>query len=413
MREMFVDPQNPTINELVFFMQVEFPKLSNDMKASNHNAAADEPNPYHIEDTIWTHTMMVCLRAENENSNKVVKISALLHDIGKPEARDIIPFAQKKPIHTESNEKRNTGMNDGKSSGMNTIEPASGLKTHFRGHEGLSFYRAIEIVNRLEEYGVLNVEEKERVLTVISLHGTLFDNIKNGEEVKPEKVIAKFNDIVTYRDLIAQVKNDSTGRFFTSPDGRKNQAYELGKSIYNDETFKKYFKARWISGNAPKITILVGVPACGKSTWREENWGDAIVISRDDVMMKYAHDNIDGSENMTYSDVWKYLEDNDLHKEVDKIEQTIFRQAVKDNDDIIIDRTNMSAKSRRKWLSNVPKTYEKEAIVFATVYEDVYSRNKKRAEDTGKNIGNWIIGNMMRQFIIPTYAEVDSVKFIF
>ena len=73
----------------------------------------------------------------------------------------------------------------------------------------------------------------------------------------------------------------------------------------------------------------------------------------------------------------------------------------------------MSRKSRRKWLNNVPKDYIKKAVVFATVYEDVYARNKKRAKDTGKHISNGIIGNMMRQFMIPMYDEVDIVEWVF
>ena len=59
------------------------------------------------------------------------------------------------------------------------------------------------------------------------------------------------------------------------------------------------------------------------------------------------------------------------------------------------------------------KSTKKEAVVFATVYEDIYSRNKKRAEDTGKVIKPFIIGKMMRQFMVPTYDEVDIIKWVF
>lgn len=456
---MFENKKDPSINELVAWFQVNFPLLANDMKASNHNAAADEPNPYHIEDTIWTHAMMVCLRAENEGSNKIVKIAALLHDTGKPEARDLIPFEQKKPVHTESNEVRNVGMNDGKPSGMNTVIPNSGMKTHFRGHEGLSFYRSIEVVNKLEEEGVLNYTEKQEVLTIISLHGTLFDSIKDGQEVKPAKVIAKFGDkIQLYRDFVAQVKNDSTGRFFTSKDGRKNQALALGDTIFNDATFYSNMQ-RAVPKIGPKISILIGPPAVGKTTWRDKNADEnTVIVSRDDIMMNYAKDNdfeidcehckgkgmltppshanvyedykctrtgcVKGRrKNLTYSEIWKYLEEKDLHKEIDKIEQEIFKAAVRAKKnitidrtsmpDIMVDRTSMSRKSRRKWLANVPKDYVKEAVIFATVYQDIYSRNKKRAEDTGKDIKPWIIGNMMRQFMVPMYDEVDIIKWVF
>lgn len=427
MKEFFREPSNPTMNELVHYIQVNFSILANDMKASNHNAAADEPNPYHIEDTVWTHTMMVCLRAENDNSNKITSICALLHDIGKPEARDIIPFENKKPIHTESNEIRNDGKNDGKPSGLQREVPKSGLKTHFRGHEGLSFYRAIEIVNALEKEGVLNLEEKIEVLTIVSLHGTLFDSIDtDGNMRKENKVFDKFEKSVaggeTFKNFVQQVKNDSTGRFFTSKDGRKSNAFKLGSEIFTHSQFAAYCLDSGYpdnlptkSENAPKITLLVGPPAAGKSSWRDANQGNAVVVCRDDIMLQYAKDSnftVDGRP-MNYTEIWQHLEKIDEHKAVDKLEQELFKQAVKDKSDIIMDRTNMSRKSRRKWLSNVPKDYNKEAVVFATVYEDILSRNKKRALETGKNISNKLIGIMMRQFMVPMYDEVDIVEWVF
>lgn len=466
---MFNNKNNPTMNELVNWFQVHFHVLADSMGASTHHAVSNEPNPYHGEGPVWTHTMMVCLRAENENANKIVSICALLHDIGKPEARDVIPFEAKKPVHSESNEIRNAGKEDGKTSGLNNFTDRE-FKTHFRGHEGLSFYRAIEIVNKLEDEGILDVEEKIQILTIISLHGTLFDSIKDGEEYKPEKVVAKFRDYTLFKNFVSQVRNDSTGRFFASKDGRKNQAFRLGNEIYNNITFTTYNQKRLLKeleNNplqdpklnksskhylGPKITVLSGPPAVGKSTWRDKHQGDAVVISRDDTMMKYAKDEgIIGTEIVcehckgnghkvftdpvsydevlvhcshckgssgyteveTYSQVWKYLEDNDLHKEIDKLEREQFDKAKQARKNIIIDRTNMSRKSRRSWLTQVPKEYKKEAVVFATVYEDIYSRNKKRAEDTGKIIPNDVIGKMMRQFMVPTYDEVDNIVWVF
>lgn len=400
-RDFFKTPQEPTIDELVYWFVVNFPKLAEDMKQSYHENKIDEPNPYHLEGDVFAHTMMVCLRAENENSNKVVKISALLHDIGKPEARDLIPLGDKKPVYNESNSVRNNTIKEEVKEGN--------VHTHFRGHEGLSFYKAIEILNRLEECGVVNRLEKERVLIIVSLHGVIFDNIKEGQEYKPEKIVKKFNDIQTYRDFIAQVKNDSTGRFFVSTDGRKNQAFALGNTIYTDNTFRKWHKPVEIDKDLPKITLLVGPPCSGKSFFRDKQQGVS-VISRDDLLLEFAEEN---GFNGNYSEIWKWLEETNQQKEIDKIEQKRFREAVKNKDDIIIDRTNMSAKSRRKWLNNVTKDYTKEAIVFATEYDEIYARNENRALKTGKTIPKYVISKMMKQFTIPTYAEVDSVKFEF
>lgn len=138
--------------------------------------------------------------------------------------------------------------------------------------------------------------------------------------------------------------------------------------------------------------------------------GDAVVTSRDAELMNYAKDNgIEGN----YSDVWKYLEENDLQKEVDKLVQNKFQDAVRARKDIVIDMTNMSVKSRRKWLNTVPKMYSKKAIVFATPYKEVYARNEKRFQETGKNIPNFVIKNMMKGFMMPDYSACDTIEWVF
>ena len=446
----FPDKNNININQLVYWFQVKFPTLCDEMNECKHAFKTDEPNPYHIENSVWAHTMMVCLQAENNNSNKIVLISALLHDIGKPEARDVIPFEAKKPAHTESNEIRNEGKNDGKDSGLNRIVPPSGKKTHQRGHEGLSFYKAISVLNELQKEGVVSDYEKTEILTIISLHGTLFDSInENGEMIKPNKVFDKFRSPETFVNLVSQVINDSTGRFFMSKDGRKNNALRLGIEIFTELQYREYKQENPgytnIKDENPSITVLIGPPASGKSTWRNENITDEVVISRDDEMVKYAEDtNIigglldckacEGSGEIevtlgfetcdrchgvgaypigNYSDIWRYLEENDLHKEVDKIVQEKFKDTIKNGKSIVIDQTNMSRKSRRKWFSNVPKDYTKKAVVFATDYDEIYRRNTKRKEETGKEIKPYIISNMMKQFIVPTFDECDIIKWVF
>ena len=64
--------------------------------------------------------------------------------------------------------------------------------THMRGHEGLSFYLSIEPLKELKDLGVINQREVEQCLTIIAMHGTLFDSIDDeGNMRKPEKVFDK------------------------------------------------------------------------------------------------------------------------------------------------------------------------------------------------------------------------------
>ena len=342
------------------------------------------------------------------------------------------------------NEVRNSGKFDGKTSGMNDFEDRK-FKTHFRGHEGLSFYIAVKPLEDLLERGVITIAEMQEILTIISLHGTLFDNIKDAKEFKPEKVANKWSGApYIFENFVRQVKYDSTGRFFMSADGRKNDASQLGINIFGPSFVnpikEEFHKTRVL--NTKKITTLVGAPNVGKTTWLEKHKGDAVVISRDDTLMEYGKkligefydcpecdgtgeiectswmkdcERCDGSgrlEIKDYSSIWKNLKDSD-QKEIDTMVQTKFKDAVKAGKDIIIDMTCTSKKSRRKWFSNVPNDYRKDAIVFVTDYDKVFERNKNRAKETGKFIPPGVIKNMMKGFMVPMYDEVDVLHWAF
>lgn len=401
---MFREKNNPSMNELVRWFQVNFSDLMLEMNGSFHNSVPDEPNPYHIENSVWAHSMMVCLQAEILEVGKVTKITALLHDIGKPKARMVIPFEQKKPIYSESNQIRNEGE-----SGLSRVVPLSGLKTHFRSHEALSTFLVIPVLRKLEQEGVINQLEKIDILSIISLHGTLFDNMKDGREHKPEKVIRKFNSYELYKSFVDQVKCDSLGRFFISTDGRKEDGSFLGDTIYNMETFGEHFVPKTIDKTLPTITVLVGPPNVGKSTWIKVNKSDECVISRDDTLIRYAEFN--GMAQDDYSTIWKNLTEED-QKEIDAEILNQFNRANKSKNDIIIDMTNMSKKSRRKWLSQV-KGYNKKAVVFMTDIETLFERNLKRKETEGKYIPEEVIINMIKSFLVPTFDEVDEILWEF
>jgi len=337
--------------------------------------------------------MMVCLKAEE--SNKIVKICALLHDIGKPSAREVIPF-------------------EVKSSNSNRVMPKSGLKVRFHGHEGMSTFLAIEILIDLENEGVISKDEKIRILRIISMHGTLFNSIdENGNMKKPEQVFAKFrkDEVKLYNDFISQVKNDSTGRFFVSKDGRKNHAFRLQKEIFTEEQFLEYHKDKENSiKDGPTITALIGPPCSGKSTYIKETKANEVIISRDDVLMEYGKNRF--GKEATYSEIWKQLTELNLQVEVDNYVQMFFKEAVKAKQDIFIDMTNMSRKSRRKWLMNVTKDYNKKAIVFFTEYNTLIERNKIRSKE-GKVIPEKVIDNMIKGFMVPGYDELNEIEYKF
>jgi CRISPR/Cas system-associated endonuclease Cas3-HD len=163
------------VHELISWFQINYPHLRDDLKDSMHNFDDNDLNPYHLESDCWSHTMMVCKISQIEEYDKVVKISALLHDIGKPSVRKV-------------NLKNN--------------------HIHFFGHEVVSAYMSIEILKKMITENMLTQDEAIEVFLLIALH-SVFHKDKN-----IVTLFEKFRDHKTlYLHLVDLNKCDNLGRF--------------------------------------------------------------------------------------------------------------------------------------------------------------------------------------------------------
>jgi len=424
----FKDVTEPTMGELINWFQIEYPIETSEMKDCSHAPEnKNTPNPFHQEDSVWSHTMLVCKVAELDNATKINKISALFHDIGKPDSRE--------EVQNDNGE----------------------IRVRFFGHEGLSFYKAVAPLERLHELGVITEEESITILKIISLHGVLFDHVaEDGLMKNPGKLFDKFNpdEPEVFEQFVKQVRYDSLGRF-TSQD-RIESTHNLGETIFTVEQFQEYFEnkrkpeTKEDASDAPWVDILIGCPGVGKSTYIQDTNAkkEAVIISRDDTLMEYAKENgiigkkvkcFNCDENgdvyhnypertllgtckapgcvkgykivQNYSDVWKELTDED-QKEIDKLLEAKFSKALKNKLNMIIDMTNMSNKRQRKWVNKVGKHYNKRATVFVVDYLEVKRRLNKRKEETGKSIPHKVVNGMMQAFMFPNYSMFNEVRTI-
>lgn len=143
-----------------------------------------------------------------------------------------------------------------------------------------------------------------------------------------------------------------------------------------------------------KIIYLIGLPASGKSTWIKENYPNSVVISNDIIVEEYAEKN-----NIGYNDAWKELDFSFVTSEC----FNRFNTAVSNKEDIIIiDNTNMTIKSRRKYIDN---SYDREAVVFQIDEIEHNKRIEKRKNESGKYVPDDVIKNMKNCFIYPTKEE--------
>ncbi len=148
--------------------------------------------------------------------------------------------------------------------------------------------------------------------------------------------------------------------------------------------------------NSPFVVLLVGVPMSGKSTWVRDNISeDTVVISRDRILM-----DVYGSDN--YNDAFNNVDQG----KVDKALLRTINDSVSNGENVVIDMTNISAKTRRRNLSYFTKDYTKVAVVFPILTNDEYNRrNDFRKINENKSIPFGVLRNMIESFTIPTMEE--------
>jgi predicted kinase len=139
--------------------------------------------------------------------------------------------------------------------------------------------------------------------------------------------------------------------------------------------------------------MLIGVPASGKSTWREKYKGDALVVSSDDLIEEYAK-----SQSKTYNEVFK-----EQIKIANKIVMENVQAAFAADQDVIWDQTNLTKKSRASKLAMVPEHYRKTAVFFAIPLEEEWQRRLNSRP--GKSIPSYVLDSMVELMEMPEQDE--------
>lgn len=155
-----------------------------------------------------------------------------------------------------------------------------------------------------------------------------------------------------------------------------------------------------------KIFILIGLPGSGKSTWINNNLdiiGNAVICSTDNMIDEWAANHPNGP--LTYSEAFDICPRNDFEKQFNED----IAWAAKNNLPIVIDRTNLTAKGRRRILSMVPDEYEKIGVVFNVDKNVLNTRLENRAKATGKNIPESVINHMSSYYEPPHNKEFDQI----
>lgn len=145
----------------------------------------------------------------------------------------------------------------------------------------------------------------------------------------------------------------------------------------------------------PVCKILIGVPASGKTTWvlDQEDWSEA-VLSSDNIIEEIAFE-----YGMTYNEAFR-----SLIKFADEVLERDAVSIAENGEDVIVDRTNVSRKSRKRWIDHFKSYgYTFEAYVFPV--PDAEEHHRRLNNRPGKTIPADVINSMIRNFEFPNEDE--------
>lgn len=148
------------------------------------------------------------------------------------------------------------------------------------------------------------------------------------------------------------------------------------------------------------LYITVGLPGSGKSTYVKNFIKDKDIeyLSSDSLRAVYGK----SEEDQTVTP----LVFGHIKRKVDEF--------LKDGKNVLVDATSVNRKERSDYINTAKKYGAKVvAIVFKMDRQGLIDRNKKRGEEGGRVVPDWVIDKMLAKFEEPSYDEgIDVIIYV-
>lgn len=138
------------------------------------------------------------------------------------------------------------------------------------------------------------------------------------------------------------------------------------------------------------LTMMCGLPRCGKSSWIKKNKGDAVIVSLDEIRSQiFGHQ---------------------FHREAEDfiigMAKSMVNLLITQGKDVIIDATNIKNSFRHTWINIATKYNAKVRIVWIkTSVKECLKRNTINKD--GKSVPENVITGMAAVFENPISIEPD------
>jgi predicted kinase len=152
-----------------------------------------------------------------------------------------------------------------------------------------------------------------------------------------------------------------------------------------------------------RVTILVGNIGTGKSTVAKQiaDKYNCVVVNMDSLQQS-----LSGGEYTKYDKYKRSI--------YDRVERQVISSSIETGYDIIIDRTNVTAKERKRYLTIVAE-YEPKIVCYNFGSGDDYSLARRLKDARGATEERWrdVHAIMKRKFEVPIYEEgFDKIYFV-
>jgi len=148
------------------------------------------------------------------------------------------------------------------------------------------------------------------------------------------------------------------------------------------------------------LYIAVGLPGSGKSTYAKNFIKDKDIeyLSSDELRAVYGK----SEEDQTVTP----LVFGHIKRKVDEF--------LKDGKNVLVDATSVNRRERSDYINSAKKYGAKVvAIVFKMDRQGLIDRNKKRGEQGGRVVPDWVIDKMLAKFEEPSYSEgIDVMIYV-